>query len=56
MDPNINPEGLPSSDSSDNYQSFSSHPPTWQDSTPRFRGQGQYSGIWHCMLIRILLI
>lgn len=44
MDPNINPDGFVPSESFDNSQSFSSNPPAWQDSAPRFRGQGHYSG------------
>lgn len=44
MDLNINADEFVPSESFDNYQSLNSNPPAWQDSAPRFRGQGHYSG------------
>jgi hypothetical protein len=44
-DSNTNSQQLPPPESLDNYHSFGSNPPPWQDSTtPRFRGQGHYQG------------
>ncbi len=44
MDPNLNSQQFPPPESFDNYHSFGSNPPAWQDSAPRFRAQGHYQG------------
>lgn len=50
MNPNQNPQGFPPTDSFDNYHSFGSNPPPYQDSPPRFRAQGHYQGIFFIFL------
>lgn len=37
----------PPSESFDNYHSFGSNPPPWQDSAPRFRPPGHYQGTFY---------
>ncbi|CAF1216706.1 unnamed protein product [Adineta steineri] len=44
MNPNINSQGLPPTESLDSYQPFNSNPSSWQDSSSHFRAQGHYQG------------
>lgn len=40
----MNSQGYPPGESLDNYNTFTSNPAGTQDSTVRFRGQGNYQG------------
>jgi len=47
MNPNMNSQDFPPADSFDAYHSFGANPSSWQDSSPRFRAQGHYQGIFY---------